>query len=192
MIGKGSRAALEGAAREQGGAARDDKGGPSTSRRAHLRGAFGFDCAYGICSLSLPEIQVSDTRRVQIQHLDNAIGDPDRVFGKPDACLADCRSLLQLLEEEFNGGAAGALIARLYYDAFQISITHSDQARASVFAQRAYESRVICEGQDNPETRRMKRLMGNPAEHLNFRASTSWKTVKGLMPKGLDPEDFEK
>ncbi|KAL9032863.1 MAG: hypothetical protein Q9214_007779, partial [Letrouitia sp. 1 TL-2023] len=75
-----------------------DKGGPSTSRRAHLRDAFGFDCACGVCSLSLPELQISDTHRVQIQHLDNAIGDPDRVFGKPDACLADCRSLLQLFE----------------------------------------------------------------------------------------------
>lgn len=168
-----------------------DKGGPSASRRAHLRDAFGFDCACGVCSLSLSRLQISDNRRVQIQHLDDAIGDPDRVFGKPDACLADCYSLLQLFEEEFNG-AAGALIARLYYDAFQISITHSDQARASIFARRAYESRVICEGQDNPATQRMKRLMENPAEHLNFGASTRWKTVKGLVPKGLDPEDFEK
>ena len=74
-----------------------DKGGPSTSRRTHLRDAFGFNCACGVCSLSLPELQISDTRRVQIQHLDDAIGDPDRVFGKPDACLADCHSLLQLL-----------------------------------------------------------------------------------------------
>ncbi|KAI9788033.1 MAG: hypothetical protein M1835_002523, partial [Candelina submexicana] len=57
-------------------------------------------------------------------------------------------------------------------DAFQISITHSDQARASVFAQRAYESRVICEGQDNPETRKIKRCIENPGEHLNFGAST--------------------
>ena len=84
------------------------------------------------------------------------------------------------------------MIARLYYDAFQISITHSDQARASVFAQRAYESRVICEGQDNPETQKMKKFMKNPAEHLNFGASTRWKTVKGLVPKGLDPEGSEK
>ena len=154
-----------------------------------LRDAFGFHRDCEVCSLSLPGLQISDTRRIQIQHLDDAIGDSNHVLGKPDACLADCHSLLQLLEEEFK---AGALIAKLYYDAFQISITHSDQARASVFAQRAYESRVICEGRDNPETQRMKGFMEYPANHLNFEASKSWKTVKALLPKGLDPEDFEK
>ena len=63
-----------------------------------------------------------------------------------------CRSLLQVLEEEYKGGA-GALIARLYYDAFQISIAHGDQARASVFAERGY------------------RLIENPSVHVNFGAS---------------------
>ena len=82
-----------------------DKGGPSTSRRVHLKDAFGFDCACWVCSLQLPKLQISDTRCVRIQHLDDAIGDPYRVFRRPDACLADCRPLLQLLEEEFNGGA---------------------------------------------------------------------------------------
>jgi hypothetical protein len=45
-------------------------------------------------------------------------GDSDRVMKKPDDCLADCHCLLQVLEEEYKG-SAGALIARLYYDAFQ-------------------------------------------------------------------------
>ena len=166
-----------------------DKGGPSASRRTGLRDAFGFDCDCSLCSLPLPELQLSDNRRVHIQRLDNAIGDPGRVLGRPYDCLADCRSLLQLLEEEYNGGV---LIARLYYDAFQISITHGDQARASVFARKAHELRVMCEGQDSPETRRMKKLMENPAEHLNFGASTRWKTLKGLVPKDLDPKGFEK
>ncbi len=69
-------------------------------------------------------------------------------------------------------GGAGALIARFYYDAFQISITHGDQARASVFAERGYTSRVIYEGKDSPETRKVKNLMRRPAGHRNFEAST--------------------
>ena len=112
-------------------------------------------------------------------------------MNKPDDCLADCHSLLQVLEEEFHHGA-GASIARLYYDAFQISITHGDQARASVFAERAHRSRVICEGEDSPETHKVKMLMKNPAEHRNFGASTRWKTAKGLVPKGLDAGGFER
>ncbi len=168
-----------------------DKGGPSDSRRTYLKDTFGFDCTCSLCSLSLPELQISDARRLQIQHLDDAIGDPDRVMKKPDDCLKDCRSLLQVLKEEYDG-SAGASIARLYYDAFQISITHGDQARASVFAERGYKSRVICEGEDSPETRTVKNLWKNPAGHRNFGASTRWKTAKGLVPKGLDIAAFEK
>lgn len=168
-----------------------DKGGPSDFRRTHLKNAFGFDCNCSICSLPLPELQNSDARRLQIQHLDDAIGDPNRVMNRPDDCLADCHSLLQVLEEEYHSGA-GASIARLYYDAFQICITHGDQARASVFAGRGHKSRVICEGEDSPETRKVKNLMENPAGHRNFGVSSRWKTAKGLVPKGLDTGEFER
>lgn len=168
-----------------------DKGGPSGSRRTYLQGAFGFDCSCGICSLPPTDLEISDARRLRIQLLDNAIGDSQRLMSKPDDCLADCRCLLQVLEEEYNGGA-GALLARLYYDAFQISISHSDQARASVFAERGYRSRVICEGEDSPETQNIKKLIENPAAHRNFGVSKRWKTDKGQVPKGLDTDGFDK
>jgi SET domain len=168
-----------------------DKGGSSDSRRTYLKDAFGFDCNCSLCSLPLPDLQISDARRLQIQHLDNVIGDSDSVMKKPDDCLTDCHCLLQVLEVEYKGSAV-ALIARLYYDAFQISITHGDQARASVFAERGYRSRIICEGEDSPETQKIKNLMENPARHRNFGASKRWKAAKGLVPKGLDTDGFEK
>ncbi|MCJ1398586.1 hypothetical protein MMC11_001786 [Xylographa trunciseda] len=168
-----------------------DRGGPSDARRAHLKDAFGFDCTCSVCSLSPPELQTSDARRLQIQYLNDAIGDPDRVINRPDDCLADCYSLLQVLEEEYHSSAE-ASIARLYYDAFQISITHGDQARARVFAEKGHRSRIICEGEDSPETKKIKNLMENPAGHRNFGASTKWKTAKGLVPKGLDTDGFER
>lgn len=168
-----------------------DRAGPFDSRRTYLKEAFGFGCDCSLCSLPPPDRQISDARRLQIKYLDNAIGNPDRVMNKPDECLADCYRLLQVLEEEYKG-SAGALFARLYYDAFQISITHGDQARASVFAERAHQSRVICEGEDSPETRKIKNLMENPAGHMNFGASNRWKTAKKLVPKGLNTDEFEK
>ncbi|KAL9101671.1 MAG: hypothetical protein Q9163_003092 [Psora crenata] len=168
-----------------------DKGGPFDSRHTHLREAFGFNCDCSLCSLPPPDRQVSDARRLQIEFLDDAVGDPDRVMNKPDDCLADCHRLLQVLEEEHKG-SAGALIARLYYDAFQISIAHGDRARASVFAKRGHQLRVICEGEDSPETCKIKNLMENPAGHRNFGASKRWKTAKKLVPKGLDTREFEK
>ena len=168
-----------------------DKGGPYDARRAHLKNAFGFVCSCSLCILPPADLQASDARRYQIQLLDEAIGDPERVIMRPEESLADCHSLLQVLEEEYKDGA-GVLMARVYYDAFQISITHGDQARASAFAEKGYRSRVMCEGEDSPETQQIKSLMENPAKHRNFGASNRWKTTKGLIPKGLDTVGFEK
>jgi len=168
-----------------------DKGEPQESRRNSLRNAFGFDCSCTLCNLPPDAVQASDTRRLQIQILDNAIGDSNRVMNRPGECLADCYSLLHILDEEYEGSAF-ALKARLYYDAFQISISHSDQARALVFAERGYKSRIICEGEDSPETQKMKGLMFNPAAHSSFGFSRRWRTAKELVPQGLDDGDFEK
>lgn len=81
------------------------------------------------------DLQKSDTRRRQIQLLDSAIGDPGRLRNKPKGSLADCNSLFQVLKEEYRDGT-GTLVHRLYHDAFQICITHGDEARVSVFAER--------------------------------------------------------
>lgn len=168
-----------------------DRGGPSTGRKAFLKEAFGFNCNCSGCSLPPAELQASDARRLLIQSLDNAIGDPFRMAKSPKESLGDCHSLLQLLNEEYDG-CAGALSARLYYDAFQISIAHGDQARASVFAERAYKVRVICEGEDSPETQRAKSLALKPADHGSFRlCSMKWKTRREMVPKGLDTAQFE-
>lgn len=165
--------------------------GSSTSRRAHLKEKFGFDCNCNLCYLPPPQLRISDARRLQIERLDLAIGDPIRVMITPNDSLKDCHSLLHLLEEEYNN-CAGASIARLYHDAFQISIAHGDLARGSVFAARGYEARAVCEGEDSPETKDLKNLVEDPTGHPNFGASVKWKTAKGMVPKGLDAGEFEK
>lgn len=110
----------------------------------------------------------------------------------PSASIADCHSLRQALEEEFDGND-DASFSRLYYDAFQISVAHGDQARAVVFAERAYNARIVCEGEDSLETERMKKLMQNPASHASFGCySMRCKTKKGAVPNGLDSIAFER
>jgi hypothetical protein len=169
-----------------------DHGGASSERQAFLKESFGFSCTCSDCTLSFSSLQASDNRRIQIQSLDEAIGDPIRMMSRPHESLRDCYSLLQVLEQEFDGNA-GALIARLYYDAFQISIAHGDQARASIFAERACKARVICEGGDSPETLRVKSLSLKPAQHSSFGIySRKWKTTRELIPKGLDTVEFNK
>ncbi|KAJ5642620.1 hypothetical protein N7490_006620 [Penicillium lividum] len=144
-----------------------DHGGPSSVRKRFLEKSFGFTCSCNNCTLAPSSLQASDQRRTEIQILDEAIGNPFCMMSTPHESLHNCYSLLRVLEQEFDG-YAGALIARLYYDAFQICIAHMDQARASIFAERAYQARFICEGEDSPETERMKSLASEPADHSSF------------------------
>jgi hypothetical protein len=169
-----------------------DRGGPSRDRQMFLKNSFGFHCSCSVCSLPPAELRNSDIRRLRIQRLDEQIGDPMRMAMSPRDSLQDCHSLLSSLMEEYDGHP-GALTARLYYDAFQISIAHGDQARASIFAERSYKARVICEGDDTPEARKAKALAAKPSDHASFGACSSrWRSKKGMIPEGLGTEDFER
>lgn len=168
-----------------------DHGGPSPARRAHLKENFGFECACGICSLPAAELRASDARRLRIQKLDEKIGDPFSMEIKPAESLKHCHTLLRALEEEFRGHA-GAHSARLYYDAFQVCIVHGDQARASVFAEKAYRARASAEGEDSPEAQRMRSLSLKPAGHISFGMySMKWESARNALPRGLDTAQFE-
>ncbi|KAI0796286.1 hypothetical protein BC629DRAFT_1592515 [Irpex lacteus] len=164
---------------------------PYNARREHLKKAFGFDCKCRTCSLGVAERKASDSRRMQIKSLDEAIGNPLRVAFRPEECLRDCYSLLQILREEFDGHI-GSLGGRLCYDTFQICISHGDEARGSVLAERAYILRRICEGDDSFDTQSLKSLSTNPGKHASFAMlSKRWKLRKSQVTKGLDTEQFE-
>ena len=118
---------------------------PHTQRQVYLAVNFGFECDCNLCSLPPEELRVSDDRRRRIEELDKQIGDPVTMMTKPVMSLHACKALLELLLKEY-GSSDTALVARCYYDAFQIVISHGDQARAQVFAERGYRARVACEG----------------------------------------------
>lgn len=164
--------------------------GNRQARQTHLKQAFGFECGCITCLLPATELSESDRRRDKILTLDTAIGDPFRMKSRPTSGLRDCFSLIQTLEQEYVD-STGALHARLYYDAFQISVAHGDQARAAIFAKHAYDARVICEGDDSPLTRTTKGLMEDPTSHSTFGAfSMKWRSTVGHHAKDLDEESF--
>jgi hypothetical protein len=59
----------------------------------------GWSQGWHIASFHRLILQASDARRRQIQLLDEAIGDPERVMRNPEESLADCHALLLVLEE---------------------------------------------------------------------------------------------
>ncbi|KAF4997433.1 hypothetical protein FGRMN_3797 [Fusarium graminum] len=167
------------------------EGGPLAVRKLGLETSFGFNCTCLICSLPSSDIQASDDRQLKIQKLDASIGSPMTMMTNPRRSLHDCQALLHILQEEYEGHA-GALNARLYYDAFQISIAHGDLVRGSAFAEKAYQVRLICEGDDSPQTMRMKSLALKPTGHSSFGAySTRWKTKKGEEMVASDTAEYE-
>lgn len=84
------------------------------------------------------------------------------------------------------------LISDIYWDAFDISIAQSDQARASCFMERAYSERVLCEGDDSPDVQNMRRLIKKPSQYESFALTNKWQTGKKEVPKGLNIEQSEK
>lgn len=169
-----------------------DKGGPSAVRQASLKQSFGFQCTCVVCSQPKALLRESDTRRSRIQQLDGQIGDPFRMWKSPGESLKDCHSLLQLLKAEY-GGYSEPFAARLYYDAFQISIAHGDKVRASIFAEKSYEARLMCEGGETPEAKKVKMLATNPSNHSSFMVySSKWKNTKKEKVGEADNEAFER
>ncbi|KAI0426058.1 hypothetical protein F5Y09DRAFT_320136 [Xylaria sp. FL1042] len=169
-----------------------DRGGPALTRQVYLQSNFGFNCKCELCTLPHDELQASDSRRRRIQELDGKIGDPQAMMTEPLLSLQACQALFKILVDEY-GTHDMALVPRVYYDAFQIVISHGDQARAAVFAERAYKARVACEGEDSPATKKVKDLMQNPSSHYGFaRCSKKWKSSKTAQPKNLSVDEFEK
>ncbi|EGE80958.1 hypothetical protein RJZ56_005916 [Blastomyces dermatitidis] len=158
------------------------------ARQSCFGEAFGFRCACEVCAVPAEESRERDARLQEIARLDNVLGDGRRLMTKPDACLQDAYTLFRMLVDE---GIAGSRIARVHNDALQISIAHSDQARAKVFAQRAYEGRVLLEGEDSPETMRLKAIAEKPYSHGLFESTKEWKQSVEAIPRDLSEADFD-
>ena len=162
---------------------------PSKIRRDRLLRDFGFECTCSLCSLPATERMRSDDRLEEIQHIDIAIGDGAHLMQHPQQHLQIVHSLVVILEAE---EISDARLPRAYYDAFQTVIAHGDQARAKIFAERAYTARLCCEGEDSPATLQMKLLAESSKSHRLFGTSRKWIQNETKIPKGLGGEAFEK
>ena len=102
--------------------------------------------------------------------------------------MSDAYSLLRLYQEQ---GVTDTRLPRLYFDAFQICVMQSDFARASAFAKRSKEARIIWGGEESGNAKEMKGLERTPQEHTNFGLTGKWRSVLSDIPTGLDGKEFK-
>jgi hypothetical protein len=125
-----------------------------TERQRALKASFKFKCECELCSLPSARRQKSDFRLSKLLVLDDAMG--ELIYDNNlERVLPLIHEMFRLFDEE---GIWNASIARAYYDAYNIAIANGDQARACIFAERAYEARIVIEGDDSPTTAKMKKL----------------------------------
>ncbi|KAK5652178.1 hypothetical protein OQA88_10821 [Cercophora sp. LCS_1] len=131
----------------------------------------------------------NDERLAKMAALQVEIKDPQTLDSSPETRLHKTQEVLELLGEEGVGGAGTPLV---YHDALQVAITNGDRARARVFAQRCYESRIVVAGEDDRRVFDEEAVVNQPPIHpLYGKGMKGKKTVKQI-PKGLSEEDFER
>lgn len=158
------------------------------NRQKKLKDSFSFDCTCNTCSLPTVLRCESDRRNEEIARLDAILGSGTTIVSAPLSCLNNAHKLLTLLKEE---NITDPRVARLWYDAFQIAIANGDEARAKLFAERAYTERVIVEGEDSPDTARMKQFAARPASHRLYGTTMKWRRPAEKIPQGMSEEEFE-
>ena len=122
-------------------------------RQSSLKKGFKFDCKCELCSLPPAQREMSDFRLKTLREIDDAIG--ELIFDDvPETALPLLHKMMKLFTEE---GIWDAGISRAYNDAYQIAIASGDMARAQIFAGRAYDVKLVIEGDDSPATTEMKR-----------------------------------
>ncbi|KAK1749818.1 SET domain-containing protein 5 [Echria macrotheca] len=157
-------------------------------RQHHLQTGFGFSCDCERCSASPAERRHSDQRLRRLATLEKEVGDGVGIVATPLSCLWKTREMLRLLREEVM---TESCFPRVYFDAFQVAIANGDQARARVFAERCYASRVVVEGDDNEDSRWVKSLVEKPSSHRLYGTTMKWKQAAKKVPCDLGEEEFE-
>ncbi|PQE21682.1 SET domain-containing 5 protein [Rutstroemia sp. NJR-2017a WRK4] len=164
-------------------------GGPSNERKKELKEWFKFDCTCDLCSLPGPELAKSDERLVRAAKLDQVIGNAERVMKHPEKALRDCRDLEIIYREE---GIQDQRVGRVYWDAFQICNRHGDLARASEFAKKYRERKILGEGEDSKDAIEALVFIKDPKKHESCGGSQKWKSRVSDIPRGKNDDEFEK
>lgn len=158
------------------------------TRQAILKANYRFRCLCSLCSLPLTERKLSDTRLEEIQKLKDEVTSTMAHVLNPLDNLHKVQKLLTLM---INEGIRDVSLSKGYSYAFVTAISHGDQARAKVFADRAMHSRITVEGEDSAMVKRLEHLSHHPYAHLDYKHTEKWKSNIEDAPRGFPNVAFE-
>lgn len=165
--------------------------GNRAQRQASLEKGFGFTCTCHLCSLDPAASRASDIRLEAIARLKQFFidGGENAIVQRP---LLMLRQLDELVQLHSSGLAGIADRHEAYLNAFKVTLSNNDQARAKVFLQKALVDVQAFWGQDHIDY-----IFGKDAQkRLNRRVclhplSNQWESDIDDVPKLKDPTEFD-
>ncbi len=156
-------------------------------RQRYLKESFSFSCACELCSLPLSGRRHSDSRLAQIRTIEENVNPVDvkEVSKRPSELFLQARQLSELLKEE---GILDMRVSKAWFTAFQIAAVTGDKARSKAFAERAYATRKLLSGDDNPTSIAFKHLAERPVDYPLYGGSMR---CYGEPPRDMSGEEFE-
>ncbi|KAL2067522.1 hypothetical protein VTL71DRAFT_1947 [Oculimacula yallundae] len=154
----------------------------------HPRGHGDFKCSCTLCTSLPPEMAHSDTQRNRLITLRTQI--MHRLTIQHENCLSDLREMKGLLQDIYRN-SPGTALAWVYFTASEVAASQSDLARASVFAERAYEARVVCEGVIHQLVLWCGKVGADLRLHEGYGSTDFRETSVDMVPLGLGVEEFE-
>ena len=163
--------------------------GDSRERQEILKDHFYFDCNCEVCSLPPKELKKSDARILRAKALDDTIGNWDSARYSLAKVIKNGRKLLSIYQEE---GILDDRLPNLYWDIFQVAIMHGDLARASAFAKKYVDLKIMSEGPESTNALESMHCIQDPSKEKNYGETQDLKSRVGDIPKNLDEESFER
>lgn len=168
--------------------------GPREVRQTLLLNRFNFRCTCELCDATLSERDESDRLRMGLDTLKKKLNgffthDASGRIGvmeTPGEALHTAHELADLARKE---SGLEEMLHDIYHNAFLITILHSDEARASVFARKAVSASP---DQGDARVSELQRFVEYPRAHRLFGRSDQWALGLGELPKELSECDLER
>lgn len=165
---------------------------PYEIRQENIQSYFNFKCICERCMKPLEIRAAADAIYRHMMEIEDANTSQCNYFWNcPEKYLTNLKVNLELLAELRMDFASQGY--KSLSEAFKVAIVHSDEARARVFAIRAFERRRIMEGDDSPGVQEAKQLVEHPAnlEGCGKFKDTRWEQRLESIPKDLNDKEFE-